>query len=270
MKKWVIFTDLDGTLLDYRTYSFEAAMPALQELRDKDIPLVLCSSKTRSEIERYREKIQNDHPFISENGGGIFIPKSYFKSGIQNLEFRIRTEDGYLIITLGASYADLRKAVRELQAEGFGVRGFGDMTAEEVAKRTGISIDEAVMAKERDFDEPFVFEGDAEQAQRLLKAITAKGFRHTQGRFYHMLGDRDKGKAVQILIDLYRKTYGDVVSIAIGDSSNDIPMLGVADYPVVVQKPDGKYDSRLNVPNLIRAGGIGPDGWNKAVLRLIS
>ncbi len=55
--KLVIFTDLDGTLLDRDTYSFEPALPALRLIRQKDIPLVLSSSKTRAEIEFYRERI---------------------------------------------------------------------------------------------------------------------------------------------------------------------------------------------------------------------
>jgi HAD superfamily hydrolase (TIGR01484 family) len=84
MKKLIIFTDLDGTLLDYSTYSFEPALPALQLLKERDIPFIICSSKTKKEIEYYRKKIGNNHPFISENGGGIFIPKGYFMFEVQN------------------------------------------------------------------------------------------------------------------------------------------------------------------------------------------
>jgi mannosyl-3-phosphoglycerate phosphatase len=95
MNKVIIFTDLDGTLLDYDTYSFEKALPALQLLRERDIPLIISSSKTAKEVVFYREQLENDHPFISENGGGIFIPKDYFKSEIkfkskiQNLNSKI-------------------------------------------------------------------------------------------------------------------------------------------------------------------------------------
>jgi mannosyl-3-phosphoglycerate phosphatase len=77
MKK-IIFSDLDGTLLDHDTYSFEKEKDALHLLKDNDIPLVICSSKTRSEIEFWRKKLGNIQPFITENGGGIFVPRSYF------------------------------------------------------------------------------------------------------------------------------------------------------------------------------------------------
>lgn len=63
----IIITGLDGTLLYPKTYSFEAARPALNLIRERDIPFILCSSKTRGEIELYRKWLENRHPFISEN-----------------------------------------------------------------------------------------------------------------------------------------------------------------------------------------------------------
>lgn len=266
MKKLIIFTDLDGTLLDHYTYSFEKALPALTLLKEKNIPLIICSSKTKKEIEYYRRKLDNLHPFISENGGGIFIPKSYFRSGVLGSEFGVREERDYHVIRLGAKYSDLRTAIQELRSEGFNIKGFGDMTVEELSMIANMSIDEARMAKERDFDEPFVFDGSKTDEQRLLQAIIAKGFNYTQGRFFHILGNSDKGKAVSVLIDLYRRKFGEVMTVAIGDSPNDIPMLERVDYPVIVQKYDGTYDPRVDISNLHKADGIGPDGWNKAII----
>jgi mannosyl-3-phosphoglycerate phosphatase len=287
MKKLVIFTDLDGTLLDYSTYSFKAAMPALDLLKMKNIPLVICSSKTRKEIEHYRKKLGNSHPFISENGGGIFIPRNYFKFEVQNSynppspPHPPLTKGGqeggkgglggfsegndYQVIKLGAQYNDLRKVIEELHKEGFGVRGFGDMTIYEVAETTGISIEEAEMTKERDFDEPFIFVGAIHELPLLFETIGAKGFNLTQGRFFHIIGNSDKGKAVSILIELYKKKSGEIITIAIGDSPNDIPMLKRVDHPVIVQNSEGKYSLSIEIPRLIKADGIGPYGWNKAV-----
>jgi mannosyl-3-phosphoglycerate phosphatase len=264
MKNLIIFTDLDGTLLDYSTYLFDAALPALTLLKEKDIPLIICSSKTRKEIEHYRERLDNHHPFISENGGGVFIPTEYFKFQISN--FKSEENGKYRIIRLGAKYSDLREAIKELQNEGFNVKGFGDITAEELADIANMNIDEARMAKERDFDEPFIFEGCEADKQRLLKAIGVKGFNYTQGRFFHILGNSDKGRAVSVLIKLYKEKLGDIVTAAVGDSPNDIPMLENVDLPIIVQKPDRNYDPQINISNLIKASGVGPEGWNKAII----
>jgi len=269
MKKTIVFTDLDGTLLDYYTYSFDKALPALDALKQEDIPLVICSSKTATEIEYYREKLENHHPFISENGGGIFIPRGYFVFDIQTGGYDITEEGYYCVLRLGASYSVLRMAIEELRSEGFPIRGFGDMTIEEVAALAGLSLKEAAMAKERDFDEPFILGGSGMKTRDLLQAIKEKGFSFTEGRFFHLIGNSDKGRAVSILTAFYRRQFGTLTTLALGDGPNDIPMLREVDYPVIVQRPDGNYDGRIDIPNLIRAEGIGPEGWNRAVNGLI-
>jgi mannosyl-3-phosphoglycerate phosphatase len=265
----IVFTDLDGTLLDYSTYSFDQAQPALDLLKRENIPLILCSSKTRKEIEFYRQKLDNAHPFISENGGGIFIPKDYFTFGAKDFGFPVVQDNNYHVIHVGARYADLRKAMAELQKEGFPVKGFGDMNIEEVAAVTGLTFKESEMSKERDFDEPFILNGNETEVQRLVAAIQSKGFHVTQGRFFHILGDSDKGRAVSILIALYKKQLGKILTIALGDSLNDIPMLEKVDYPVIVQKPDGSYDKNIDFLKITKADGIGPDGWNNAIFKIV-
>lgn len=269
MKQRVIFSDLDGTLLDATTYSFDPALPALHAIRNLNIPLIFSSSKTRTEIEFYREQTGNRHPFIAENGGGIFVPKGYFDFPLAVPGHAVQGEDDYEVIVLGAVYSEIRKAVSALRTEGFPIRGFGDMSAGEVAGLTGLSLPEAEMAKKRSFDEPFVFEGAEPDIPRLLAAILAKGFRYTRGAFYHILGDSDKGRAVSILNDLYRKAFGSIVTIGLGDSPNDIPMLEQVDCPVLIRKPSGEYAGGIRLSNLIQTEGTGPAGWNNAVLSLL-
>jgi mannosyl-3-phosphoglycerate phosphatase len=270
MKQILIFTDLDGTLLDASTYSFEAAQEALVLIRERRVPLILCSSKTRAEIEHYRLLLGNNEPFISENGGAIFIPKGYLQ--LADRVHRTASEDieNYLVIRLGAIYKELRQGILALQKKGFDVRGFGDMTIDEVSQVTGLPPKEAAMAKERDFDEPFLFAGTEEELDSLLEAIRELGFKITQGKYFHLLGNSDKGKAASILIELFRRQFANVYSVALGDSMNDLPMLQGVDMPMVVRKENGTYDpSFITSPNLIRIDGIGPEGWNIAVLELL-
>lgn len=270
MEKFVFFTDLDGTLLDYATYSFEKALPSLKLLRSNGQPLIICSSKTKAEIEYYRKKLANRHPFVSENGGGIFIPKGYFDFDIRDVHPEVTEEPDYTVIRLGARYSDLREALGSLMAEGFDIWGFGDMSAGEVAEISGLTVFEAELSKKRDFDEPFLFQGNEEDEKKLVEAITGKGFNCTKGRFFHILGGSNKGTAVSVLSDLYRRQLGDIITVGLGDRPNDFPMLQKVDLPVLVQKPDGNYAEDLDVPGLIRAKGIGPEGWNKAVRDILS
>jgi mannosyl-3-phosphoglycerate phosphatase len=266
----IIFTDLDGTLLD-STCSFEKALSALKLIQDRKIPLILCSSKTRTEIEHCRKKVKNDYPFISENGGGIFVPKSS-NLEIQNIKNIIVEEKEYFIIKLGAEYADLRNALQELRSEGFDVKGFGDMSAGEIAELTGLTMTDAGMAKQRDFDEPFIFKGDEASTGKLKMHIKAKGLNLTRGDFFHIMGDSDKGRAVDILKKYYEKKYGRITTAALGDSDNDIEMLGRVDIPIAIKKKDGSFNQQIieKVKGCVMADGIGPEGWNRAVIELLS
>ena len=267
----VIFTDLDGTLLDFHTYAFAAALPALELIKNKNIPLIICSSKTRAEIEQWKKRIDNPHPFVSENGGGIFIPHAYFPADdLQSVWPQIETANGYTVLVLGTSYAILRDTLEELRKDGFAVKGFGDMNAAEVAQITELSLEDAELAKRREFDEPFVFSGEATRIESLVVAIAAKGLRCVAGgRLLHVTGNNDKGKAVEIITQLYRKKLGEIITVALGDSPNDFRMLAHVDYPILVRNHRGEHDPRLTLPNLIKADGIGPEGWGKAVINFI-
>ncbi len=85
----------------------------------------------------------------------------------------------------------------------------------------------------------------------------------------HILGGSDKGKAVGILTELYGRKFGKIVTVGLGDSPNDAPMLEHVDYPVLVRKPDGSHESRIRAANLIRADGVGPEGWSEAIRKIL-
>ncbi|MCC7201430.1 MAG: HAD-IIB family hydrolase [Nitrospirae bacterium] len=265
MTSIIIITDLDGTLLHPASYSFKDAIPELEEAHTANIPVILCSSKTRAEIEVYRRQLNNHDPFISENGGGIFIPAGYFAGSEKS-----RRDDEYIVTILGRPYNVIRRIFNDIRDRtGIRVRGFGDMSPEEVAQLTGMELSDARLSKQRDFDEPFVFEEGEKRVEEFLNAIEKTGLHWTQGRFYHILGDNDKGKAVRMLMDYYKETRKIIVTIGLGDSFNDLPLLENVDYPVLVQKEDGSYEKRIKRENLIYASGIGPAGWSREVSKLI-
>ncbi|MHB1290691.1 MAG: HAD-IIB family hydrolase [Sulfuricella sp.] len=262
MRKTILFSDLDGTLLDAVRYSFNDALPALSLIQAHGVPLVLCSSKTRAEIMACRQRMHNFHPFITENGGGIFIPQGYFSAPVDSV-------DGYQRITLGTPYAEIRRHFVALRERlGASVRGFADMTAGEVAKLTGLSCDDAILSKQRDFDEPFIFDGAPDA--RFLQAIEDAGLHWTQGRVFHIMGKHDKGLAVKTLKALYEREYGEIFSIGLGDSLNDLPLLQAVDRPVLIRHEDGSFDSRIAIAGLMKTQSPGPQGWNEAVLQLLA
>ena len=267
MPRLVLFTDLDGTLLDHDTYSFEPAREALAALESENVPVVFTTSKTRAEIEKWRRLAGNTDPFISENGGAIFVPEGYFGGDF----VYDRKEDGYLVIELGAPHRELARALGYIRREtGIEIRGVSEMDVEEIMKLTGLGEEDAALVRKREYGEPFVVGGGIEAEKTVIGEIEKRGLRHTQGgRFHHILGRNDKGKAVSILKGLYVKEWGLVETAGIGDSLNDLPMLEAVDIPILVRKPGGGYDERIDIAGMAIADAPGPYGWNSAILKLI-
>ena len=271
--QYIVFTDLDGTLLDADSYSWEAAAPALDLLRKRGIPLILVSSKTRAEIEPIRRRMQHRDPFIVENGGAVFGPQGLFGF---NIELG-RTRSSYDVIELGIPYYMLRDVLKQIEdAVETPLRGFGDLSVEEIMHVTGLTRTDATLAKIREYDEPYLLDGPQELIEEVCRQIVIRGLHWTRGgRLFHLTGDNNKGEAAGLLLRCYQKAQrlGDqpqcLESIGIGDSANDAPLLAIVDHPVLVQKSDGSFDADIHLPGLFRAPGIGPAGWNHAVLKLL-
>lgn len=261
-KKLIVFTDLDGTLLDLKTYSFSGAIDALGKLRALGIPVIMASSKTRKEIELWQRRIGIEGPFIAENGGGIYLPPSF-----SLLPRGAKEKDGLVALDLGKPYREIRRVVEELQHEGFSIRGFGDMTSEEVAYLTQMSWEEANLAKEREFSEPCLYEGDLDALKRALEREGMTLWKG--GRFIHIQGRHDKGKGMEIIEGLYRQLFGEIMIVALGDSPIDLPMLQRAHWPVVVRRPKGLSDNPPPLPSLMVTQREGSEGWGEAVEEIL-
>lgn len=267
--KPIVFTDLDGTLLDRDTYSFEPILPALRVIKRRGIPLVLSSSKTRAEIELYRRRLENEHPFISENGGAVFIPKGYF-----SFQFPYdRESEEYFVLELGVFYPVILEILEAIRKEtGMKIRGFSDLTEEELASLSGLTPQEAEFAKNREYDEPFILEGNSRDVEIVKRKIVEKGMNYAWGgRFHHILGKNDKGKAVEILKEFYENQFFSIYTIAIGDSLNDLPMLSIVDRPIFLKdRAAGLPEGFPPMQNLTLIDGTGPRTWREAMLTLFS
>jgi mannosyl-3-phosphoglycerate phosphatase len=264
----VIFTDLDGTLLDHDSYSWKAAESALEYCKRLDVPIILASSKTRAEMGVLRKTLGLRYPFISENGGGLFFPMA---DGEKAPAGASRTEDMWKL-SLGAPYGQLVAALGEIRRElGWNIRGFSDMQPPEISLVTGLDLDAARLAAEREFDEPFLLEEAVGDLDFLYRAVRRRGLHMTQGgRFFHLHGDNDKGVAVNKMTSWYHEAHQHVFTAALGDSPNDFGMLKEVDYPVLIRSSRDFPGIEEQIPGLRRSREKGPRGWNTMVLNLLT
>jgi mannosyl-3-phosphoglycerate phosphatase len=250
---WLVFTDLDGTLLDHHSYDFSPALPALEILKKNHVPVIPISSKTHAELNIHKEQLELNGPMVAENGAVIIYP---------NKEPQV-APPGYL---------RMRDFLVDCRADAdFDFIGFGDMSNEQVMQATGLDRASAQLARQRLASEPMLWRSDEESLRRFKRKAQAAGMRMLQGgRFLHLLSDTDKGKAIIHIVN-HLRSQGEKIdkTIALGDSDNDRAMLMAADIPIIVRKHDGSHMTLPERPDTRVTDEPGPAGWNQALLQLI-
>jgi mannosyl-3-phosphoglycerate phosphatase len=261
----LIFTDLDGTLLDDQTYDFSPALPALKIIHSQKIPLILVSSKTRTEIEFLRELMSFETPFIAENGGGIYFPTSFALPK----DYPYIKVDRFHALYIGRPISEVLERSRKLK-DNFNFRGFSEMSVKEIASLTGLTLEDALRASKREFDEPVLLDDPLDDGEIFCKKAAQHSLDCVHGgRFIHLFIGGNKGRAVEKVLDIYKQLKGATFSIALGDSPNDISMLKAVDRAVVMQGRDGTYIKSLAHSDIIKAEGNGPVAWNKMMLSIL-
>ena len=269
---WLVFTDLDGTLLDWKTYSAAIARPALARLCELGVPVIFCSSKTATEQRALRGSLQiRSIPSIVENGAAIIVPDA---AGLPTGDWPPAPgEPGRRVKVLGMGIAEVTARLdRVRQRTGLPLRGYQDISDEDLANRCGLGIEAAGRARQREYSETLIDQLDDEQWQKLDQEFEAEGLecRHG-GRFHTVTGaGTDKGKAVRAITEIYQSAYGrEVHTLAVGDSANDRPLLEAAERPFLVAREDGAW-ADLDVANLEKIAGRGPHGWIEITNRILA
>lgn len=268
----LIFTDLDGTLLDHDTYSWSAALPALENAAEHGVPVIPCTSKTFDECLKAQRDIGLGGPFIFENGAGIALPKTLFRKPFQQDGAEL---EGFWLCSLGVPYAKIRHALMGLrQVKHYQFRGFGDMTTEQISDCTGLDRHSAQLANLRRFSEPLLWLDNAKSFDAFAQDIEQLGLTLTRGgRFIHVAGPTDKGKAMVWLARRYEYKLGEKPRvIALGDSKNDLAMLTAADIAVIIRPlHNAPLELRPRGPQqqVLTTELIGPAGWNQAINSLL-
>jgi len=158
-------------------------------------------------------------------------------------------------------------------AERVSVVGFSAMTVGDVAEECGLPVLDAQLAKLREFDEPFrLLDADPAARSRFLKALHRRGLKSVSGgRFDHVTGDTDKGRAVAELRGLMPEKLGPIVMAGLGDGLNDVSMLREVDLPIIVRSDLNGATGRMlrKVPTAHVTDSCGPAGWAEAVTSLL-
>lgn len=260
----IIFTDLDGSLLNHHDYQYDAALPLLAQLDDAGIPVVFTTSKTREEVLALRIELDNRHPFIIENGAAVLIPQGYFSQQPDNTV----DNDRYWICEFVQPREHWQRIIEQAGVSHQNrYTTFAQAGVDGIIEMTGLSVEAATMAGNRHYGEPLQWRGDTEQLDSFVHQLQSLGANVLQGgRFIHVSGDCDKGRALHWLTTVFQQAHPDsnCVTIALGDSGNDIAMLNAADYPIIVKSPVAS-PPKLEHSKVYTTQTIAPEGWVEGV-----
>lgn len=256
----LIFTDLDGTLLDHNDYQCTEIAPFLSQLSRAGIAVVFNTSKTFAEVIALQKSLGLNQPFIIENGGAVYIPKNYFSLkpiGCEELDEYWRYA---LSPTNKQLYSELLEYGSEFSAY---YRLFSQLSAQEVSQITDLSLAQSELARIREYSDPLFWQGTEQQLLDFLEAIKPLGYEVLiGGRFIHLNRSTNKGKAQNWLVEQFKKHCRHAfTTIALGDSQNDMAMLDAADIAILINNPASKAKAKLSHKPWRVSEHPAPQGW---------
>ena len=271
-KSWIIVTDLDASLLD-ASYSYEAAEEALDLIHKKEIPVILNSSKTLAELMRISDQWNwSSKPcLIGENGACLAIPKSHLAS--QHIQ-AIHEENDYACIYEKGAYERILKRSNELRTlSHYRFKGFSDFSLPELCTLTGLTLEDAILAKKRLCTEPIIWNDSDEALIHFTNELKMSGVYSIRGgQFIHLMEDtHDKSTGMEAVLAIFKSLYPDTVweSLAIGDSANDIPMLEKADHALIIPN-QSNGTLALKRRDFSLASQYASSGWNQSILEILN
>jgi mannosyl-3-phosphoglycerate phosphatase family protein len=263
----LVVSGIGGCLIDPVDGDYDAARPAVAALASLEVPLVLCSSRPRAEVELVSRLFGLSAPMIVENGAALVVPDGHLPHGVPGG----RRDGDHYVLHLGPPRQRLREALAELAAAaGTEVRLVADLAPGDRPASVGpVGVRSSLRHEHTD---PFLV-GSEERAAALAREAEARGLRVARGeRALHLLAGADKGLALRTLLSLYAREGIRPRAVALGTWAVDLPMLRAAQRPIVMPGPGGRLEPQLatGLPGAERARQGGPAGWNDAVLAVLT
>jgi len=243
----VVFTSVDGTLLDSETFDPGPNRAIVQRLHEAGVPVIPVSVMTLDEVEPIAAELGLRRAMVIEAGGAI-----------------ARYVDGAWEVEPCGPPADaLLDVVRDIEERsGADLIVYSVLPEQQARTISGLSGEMLLRSTRRQFSEPFLIErGDLLD---VAEAASSIGFSVRRGpRFLHLCRECDEGEAFTRLRDELRCE----VAIGIGGSPIDAEFLSRADIPIIVPRRNGEPDAELaaKVPNARIAPAPAPAGWAAAV-----
>ena len=255
----LIFSDLDGSILDRETFKFDQIKDYILELLSNQIILIPSSSKTEREILEFNKQLGLDLPFISENGAVI--------NGLNLINQNFPDK-----IILSRDLAELNKIFNSIVPKALNEKCFfiSDMTKKDQIRILGLEKNHLRNALDRKYTIPFIFKGNKIEKNKLMKILKSNSLSIQEGGRVINLGDNtNKVKSMNQVLKIFKKIEKNIKVISVGDNLNDLDMIRNSDIPCLVFNDQFKQD-QINIDNLIVSNKPSPQGWADVIKKALA
>jgi len=180
-------------------------------LDHEGIPAVWLTSRSRLQFDESRRRLGHTHPFIAEDGCGVYLPEDYFhlrpdSAGLRAGKASTLRLGRFTCIPCAGALPSAADALEALSQEtGVPTVTLRSLSLRELAQNTGLPVREAELARQRDFDELFFFAG-ASDAQ--VKQFLGEGRKRSmEFRQHGVLWSAAVGASVQRCVGALTKLY---------------------------------------------------------------
>ncbi len=268
--RFIIFSDLDGTFLDHKTYSYGGLKSYIDKLKFNS-EVIFVSSKTYEEIINIQNSLSINNPFIVENGACIYFPIKYFRNNPPKKYKLIKYKNhlSFKLTTLNINYlTELLKKIKNKYKFCF----YSDLSKNKIVEITNLSSSNAKLSQMRVFSNPIYwkdlrekindFKNDVYSLNKNLVVVEG-------GRFLHILDKYNKGIALKKFLEIIDENVSSYITISLGDSENDIPMLELTDFSCIIKSRTNK-NFVLKNKNIFKSNLMAPYGWKESIEHILN
>ena len=260
----LVFTDIDGTLINNNTFFEGKNIEIAETLHEHNHILIYNSSKTFDEIVNMQKKFNTSFPFICETGGGIYYKNLFTKASDE-------LREGYSIMYESKKIEMFKKIIKEEVQKNFknDLDMFDDLCLDEKSRLSGLKGNDLHLASKRDFSVLINWKSDEGRYSKFKSVLHGHGLKLIKGgRFSHICASHDKGQAVKFFLNQIKSSgmYNKIITIGIGDSTNDLEMLSNVDYACVV-KSENNNDlmKKIDISKVLLSTNHAPEGWAECI-----
>jgi len=175
------------------------------------IPAVWLTSRSRLQFDEPRRKLGHAHPFIAEDGCGVYLPEDYFHLRPDSVGDRSRKGSTlrlgrFTCIPFAEALPAAADALEALSQEvEVPIVTLRSLSPRELTQNTGLPPREAELVRQRDFDELFFFAGASQTQTEQFLADGRKG--GMEFRQHGVLWSAAVGASMQRCIAAVSKLY---------------------------------------------------------------